>query len=125
MYPRRSRIVRYSRLSPEHEELVQALARELRSGRVVARTRGLYPAADLLVQYDLYGQSVYFTFTRDQLHGVTAGTLCAGLEATFTAAILSQLHADAAPAEPPAPPRDAGDDAWFAEMWNRTLHRGF
>jgi len=113
-------MVRHSSLSPEHEALLQDLAKELRVGRVCGRAAGLYPATDLLVRYDLYGVSVAFCFAQEDVLRY-GRLLVSGCEQCLTRAILSKLR--------DVSPRDDGivnlGDSELVEAWNRSLHRGF
>jgi hypothetical protein len=105
---------------------LQALACELRVGRVCGRASGHYPAADLLVRYDLYGVSIAYRFGQESILTVSPGVLAHGLEGPFTRAILRDLRTAPSPEVPEANDGPVSTtDALFGEAWNRSLHRGF
>jgi hypothetical protein len=118
--------VRHSRLSLEHEALLQALAHELRVGRVCGRASGFYPATDLLVRYDLYGVSVAFRFRQEDILTTSPGTLAHGAESIFTRAILKKLWKGAPTEDAEAASHPISEmERQIREAWNRSLYRGF
>ena len=117
----RAVIVRFTRLRPAYEAFVQALAAEVRSGKLhVWLTH--FPAGDLLLCYILHEVGVSYAFDRESIVSTSPHVLVAGLEKRFTHDVLTELwrqpHSSDKEPEPSI-------DAAFAEIWNRTLHRGF
>ena len=120
--PRTARIVRFTRLLPEYEEVVQALAAEVRSGKLhVWLTH--FPAGDLLVWYVLHDVGVKYAFDRETILGRSPSLLVSGLEHRFTHDILTELWRQPQPDNDEPVPEYQHTE--FTDMWNRRLHRGF
>jgi len=120
--PRTARIVRFTCLLPEYEDLVQALAAEVRSGKLHVWLSHL-PAGDLLLWYIKHDVGARYAFDRESILNSYPSTLVNGLERRFNDDILDKLRRQ--PHSSDDVPGPGISHPEFAEIWKRTLHRGF
>jgi len=120
--PRTARIVRFTRLLREYGDLVQALAAEVCSGKLHVWLSH-FPAGDLLLWYIKHDVGVRYAFDRESILNSYPSTLVNGLERRFNDDILDKLGRQPHPSDYERGPGISNPK--FAEIWKRTLHRGF